>query len=156
MNLNLPDDSTPDTASTWLRQLVREFGGGFHLDTRAEDYTRDDGEQVFTGPESDILESSIDKLFAILGDELPYEIGADEAYAIQAESRGMRPPFENHDPEHQQRLLREGTRTELIDWLSWNDPNGVWTDEDSASEGKAPLTVADAREWMAKAVMELV
>lgn len=42
-------------------------------------------------------------------------------------------------------LLANGTRQQLIDYCVWNDPNGVWTDEQAALEGYEPATVADLR-----------
>lgn len=51
-------------------------------------------------------------------------------------------------PEIQQWLLENGTRERLIDWLVWNDGNGVYTDEDSEAEGYPPLTLEKAREAM--------
>ena len=155
MNTNLPKDATQETASIWLRQLVRDFGIGFHLDTRSRDYVGPDGASLFTESQCDVLESSINRLFEILGDDLPYDICADEALIMMAENRGMKPPIEYHDPDFQRRVLRNGTREDLINWLSWNDPNGIWTDHDSIVEDKSPLTLDDARQWMSKAISEL-
>ena len=41
---------------------------------------------------------------------------------------------------------RLNDRLWLICWLCWNDPNGCYTDADTASEGLAPLTLSEARE----------
>ena len=40
------------------------------------------------------------------------------------------------------------TREECIAWLQWNDGNGLWSDEDLASEELRPMTVAEARAWV--------
>lgn len=32
------------------------------------------------------------------------------------------------------------TRDALISWLTWNDPNGIYTDSDSEAEGYPPWT----------------
>lgn len=37
------------------------------------------------------------------------------------------------------------SRTELIEWLAWNDRNGIFLDEDAISEGYPPLTEQEAR-----------
>ena len=37
-------------------------------------------------------------------------------------------------------------REELINWLCWNDPNGVYRDEDSIREGMDVLTYEEALE----------
>jgi hypothetical protein len=37
------------------------------------------------------------------------------------------------------------TRDELIAWLARIDPNGVWSDEDSAAEGMPMMTIEGAR-----------
>lgn len=41
-------------------------------------------------------------------------------------------------------LLNKGNREQIIKWLSWNDKNGVYTDEDSIAEGYEPLTLDSA------------
>ena len=45
-------------------------------------------------------------------------------------------------------LLEHGTREQIIDWLVWNDGNGIYTDEDSTAEGYTPLTLETARATM--------
>lgn len=42
------------------------------------------------------------------------------------------------------RLLTDYSREALIDWLSWNDRNGAYTDEEARREGQPPLTHAEA------------
>ena len=49
------------------------------------------------------------------------------------------------ESEIQRWLLAEGSREEIIEWLVWNDGNGVHTGEDSAAEGYEPLTLGNAR-----------
>lgn len=46
--------------------------------------------------------------------------------------------FDEHD-----RLLT-WPRQKLIDWLCWNDANGIWTDEDMIANDMDPMTVEDA------------
>lgn len=41
-----------------------------------------------------------------------------------------------------------GSREEIIRWLTWNDPNGVWSDDDSAAEGWRPMDLEQARASM--------
>lgn len=55
-------------------------------------------------------------------------------------------------PKTQQSILLDGTRTDIIQWLTWNDPNGVWSDADSAAEGWKPITLEQARASMRKAI----
>ncbi|KAE8546188.1 hypothetical protein [Marinobacter nauticus] len=45
-------------------------------------------------------------------------------------------------------ILTNGTRQQVIDWLTWNDHNGVYTDEDCINEGLPVLTLEQAREIM--------
>ena len=52
----------------------------------------------------------------------------------------MKPPAEYHAPWVQDRIIAEGTRDQIIAWLCWNDPNGVYRDQDSTAEGYAALT----------------
>jgi hypothetical protein len=60
--------------------------------------------------------------------------------------------IDNHpyqDPVIQQAILSHGTRDEVIQWLTWNDRNGTYTDADSNVESIPPLTLETAREVMA-------
>ena len=152
MNLNLPGDSTPTEASIWLRQFVRDFGPGFHFDSAPEDYVFADGTPVFTRDQCTALTESLKRLFRILGNERPYEIGADVTCDLLAESRGLKPPPYYHDPVFRQELLRTGTREQLIDWLCWNDPNGIYTDRASLAEDHPLLTIAQAQQIMREQV----
>lgn len=60
----------------------------------------------------------------------------------------MKPPVEYHSTAFQWQLLRDGTRDQIIAWLCWNDPNGTYTDHDSAAEGCSALTRERAAEIM--------
>ena len=60
----------------------------------------------------------------------------------------MNGPFLYQTAEFQRCLLANGTREDLIEWLVWNDPNGTYTDEDSAAEGLAALARERAAEIM--------
>ena len=51
----------------------------------------------------------------------------------------------------QLQILTKGTRESIINWLCWNDPNGIWTDDDSVAEDKQPLTLEAAQYWMLQA-----
>lgn len=42
--------------------------------------------------------------------------------------------------------LKQMSRETLIEWLEWNDPNGVYSDEDSDNEGMKRLTKNDAEQ----------
>lgn len=53
-----------------------------------------------------------------------------------------------HNEQVQQHILADGTLTDLIDWLMWNDPNGVYSLADSIAEGMDPLTIEEARNIM--------
>ncbi len=43
-----------------------------------------------------------------------------------------------------QQLLAEWSRGQLIAWLTWNDANGRYRDEDAAREGDPPLSYDEA------------
>ncbi|MBM4089560.1 MAG: DUF935 family protein, partial [Planctomycetes bacterium] len=45
-------------------------------------------------------------------------------------------------------IASEGSRNQIIEWLVWNDPNGVYTDTDSLAEGWEPLSEDGARSLM--------
>lgn len=46
------------------------------------------------------------------------------------------------------------TREQLINWLSWNDPNGVYKDEDSLDEFGNIMTIEEGREIMLRQIEE--
>jgi hypothetical protein len=69
MNLVLPVAATPEEAVLWLRQLVRDFGLGFHLDSAPEDYVTPKGQPCFTAEQCAALNESLDHLFVILGED---------------------------------------------------------------------------------------
>jgi len=48
----------------------------------------------------------------------------------------------------QLRILAAGNRAAVIDWLSWNDSNGVYSDADCISEGYPVLTLRAAVDLM--------
>ena len=148
MNLIHSEGSTPDEATVWLGQLVRDFGLGFHLDSAPAEYVFPDGRPVFTPDQCSELMHSLDRLFRILGDVRAYDSGADVTTSLLAESLGWKPPLEYHDLEFQQHLLQAGTRDELIAWLCWSDPNGIYTDEASLAEDRPRLSLEDARQIM--------
>ena len=58
----------------------------------------------------------------------------------------MKPPFKFHLQAYQQQLLQTGTRDEIIAWLIWNDPNGYYSDADSAAADRASLKLDQARD----------
>lgn len=148
MELRLPKEATSLQAIAWLKRFVHDFGLGFHLDTSPDDYSTPDGLRCFNADECRILEDSIHRLFKTLGDVLPYEVCAEEATVMLAELVHSKPPLKHHSPVFQQELLKSGTREQIIEWLCWNDPNGCYTDDDSASEGYSPLTLAQVRHIM--------
>lgn len=39
-------------------------------------------------------------------------------------------------------------REQLLDWLEWSDPGGIYSDEDSRAEGFNPLTETEARNYI--------
>lgn len=41
-------------------------------------------------------------------------------------------------------------KEKIISWLDWNDPNGIWTDEDAIAEGYEPFTKESAKEYLIK------
>jgi|GEM_PF-2862128 len=50
--------------------------------------------------------------------------------------------------------LLNWSREKMIVWLNWNDPNGIWTDEDSIAEGMKPLTKENAYNYIYKLLIE--
>lgn len=76
--LELNESATRQDAEIWLRQLVREFGPGFHPDTPPCEYVDAKG-RTLSDKDAEILSRSLDRVFRVLGDEAPYEISVEEA-----------------------------------------------------------------------------
>lgn len=82
MDFVLRETAAPDDVRDWLRCLVRDFGLGFHLDTPADEYVADDGLRLLPPRAGEELDRSIDRVFAVLGDEEPYEVCSEEMYRM--------------------------------------------------------------------------
>ena len=86
----------------------------------------------------------------------------DELRGLRAEAkrRGVRVAEMRESPDRgddwlaseRKRLLATWSRKDLISWLVWNDPNGIWTDKDMIANDMDPMTQEDAVEQ----VMEFV
>ncbi len=50
--------------------------------------------------------------------------------------------------------LENWSRESLLDWLSWNDRNGIFTDKQSEAEGMEPMTKSEALEVINRIVIE--
>jgi hypothetical protein len=50
-------------------------------------------------------------------------------------------------------FFNDATREELIEWLSWNDGNGVYNDEDHMNEFDCIMTKYDAIENMKNQIL---
>jgi hypothetical protein len=48
--------------------------------------------------------------------------------------------------------LKKWSRQDLIDWLSWNDPNGVYCDDESMAELGNTMTYEEGIELVVKQV----
>jgi hypothetical protein len=55
-------------------------------------------------------------------------------------------PF--HLPATQDWILEHGNREDVIEWLVWNDRNGIYSDEACEMEGVDKLTLESAKELM--------
>lgn len=51
-------------------------------------------------------------------------------------------------------LINSLSRDEIIDWLCWNDPNGIYDDELSQNELGNILTYKEGREIMIRQIQE--
>lgn len=52
------------------------------------------------------------------------------------------------------RFLKQTPREEIIDWLQWNDPNGVYRDEDSMREFENILSKEEGIEIIKRQILE--
>ena len=46
------------------------------------------------------------------------------------------------------------SREDFIEWLSWNDPNGIYEDEQSMKELNNIITIEEGREIMSRQIRE--
>ena len=51
-------------------------------------------------------------------------------------------------------ILRNGSRELIVDWLEWNDINGVYSDHERDAEGLPRLTLETARDAMQAALSD--
>jgi len=71
--------------------------------------------------------------------------------------RELRHPFYKLmklEPEALKKELSTWSRTELIEWLCWNDRNGIYSDEDSIAEFGNVLGRDNSMEIVLKQVLE--
>jgi hypothetical protein len=52
------------------------------------------------------------------------------------------------------RFLQQTPREEIIDWLQWNDPNGVYRDEDSMREFDNILSKEEGMEIIKRQILQ--
>lgn len=50
-------------------------------------------------------------------------------------------------------IVRKMSRPDLIDWLIWNDPNGIYSDEDSLEELGHTMDLQEGRIIMYRQIM---
>lgn len=50
--------------------------------------------------------------------------------------------------------LETWSRESLLNWLAWNDRNGIFTDKQSEAEGMEPMTKEEAIEVITRIVAE--
>ena len=80
-NPQLTQGADSEECERWLHQFVRDFGLGFHPDTPADEYVDDDGHPL----DAEIvkyLDESVARVFEILGDDRPCEIGMEEFHGM--------------------------------------------------------------------------
>lgn len=49
--------------------------------------------------------------------------------------------------------LSTWSREKMIEWLDWNDPNGIWTDEDAKNENVPMLTRDKAKDYIVRFIL---
>ena len=59
------------------------------------------------------------------------------------------------NPEVIREVLDSGDRAQVIEWLCWNDSDGIYTDEDSEREGLEPLDFETAADIMRSQVEDV-
>lgn len=134
---------------------IRNVGAGFHPDEDFADYVvvggDRDSQPTFTAEEAGRLNALREQCFAVSGDDF-YELGLACLQKGRPELGYLFRDFQ--DPEVQKQILADGTREEIIGWLMWNDPNGIYNDDHSLAEDRKPLTLDEARRCMKQALSD--
>lgn len=60
----------------------------------------------------------------------------------------------NLKEEELKRKVLELSREEIINWLCWNDRNGIYRDEDSQAEFGNIMSMEEGREIMLRQILE--
>lgn len=126
------------TAVAFVQWCVATIGLGYHPDTSFQEYVEPDGKRCFSDRDAAELDRMQEVAFSWCD---PYETGLQEF----AKLRQQKEPKHFHSRDYQERLIREGTREQIIAWLQWNDPNGIYSDRDSEIEEREKLTLEQAR-----------
>lgn len=129
------------SAVAFIKWCIATIGLGYHPDTSFDQYVLADGARCFTDEETATLNALQSDAFNWCD---PYEVGLQEFMSITR----MKGPIEYQSREFQELLVEVGSREQIIAWLQWNDPNGVYADRDSEIEEMACLTLEKAREIM--------
>jgi hypothetical protein len=78
-------------------------------------------------------------------------------YTIISEEEKLRHPYYKIMDLSKEKLqveLNSWSRLDLIDWLTWNDRNGIYKDEDSLFEMSNILGKAEAIEIITRQILE--
>lgn len=59
-----------------------------------------------------------------------------------------------HCSRYERKLLNSNDREEILRWLSWNDRNGFYTDQQMDSEGWPRISLQDAKKLMREVIDE--
>lgn len=125
-----------DANECMAEAFIKVMGRGIRLPCEVD-------EGLHTQADTDADFALIDKAWSLAADNgfyLTESLPSPDAFAESGHVFGRR--------DIQVFLLERGTREQLIEWLVWNDGNGVYTDEDSIAEGYTPLTLETARATM--------
>lgn len=128
-----------EIASRWIGKAVFTIGHGFHPDTPPSEYVRlDSGEPSFDPVTAETLAADLDTAFAVLGVQV-YEDSCWYAWRLQ---HGLTP-----EP-------ADDLRSRLLLTLELIDPNGEYADRDAFRDGRAPMTLVDAKSTLARFLSE--
>jgi hypothetical protein len=135
----LASSSSNDIASQWIGKVVFAIGHGFHPDTPPSEYVRfGSAEPSFDPVTAEALAADLDTAFAVLGDRI-YEDSCWYAWRLQ---HGLTP-----EP-------ADDLRSRLLLTLELIDPNGEYADRDAFRNGRAPMTLVNAKSALVRFLSE--
>ena len=144
-----------ESAIRFIHWCVATIGLGYHPDTPFDQYVDAEGRACFTPKMASELDQLQNDAFKYCD---PYEVGFSEMQKVEPRlgadftEMSMEDPAIYPDRGFQRELIRNGTRDQIIQWLSWFDPNGTFSPDRFQGAEADRLTLDQARDIMKQTV----